>query len=559
MASSISHRKTRDEYKKEKELDEARKAGNAPAELDEEGKEINPHIPEYILKAPWYLNANKPSLKHQRGVTKKEMDKGWYLRGATTGEAATKFRKGACENCGAMTHKTKDCCERPRKLGAKFTNDDIKPDEVIQKLELDYDSKRDPYNGYDPSSYKEVMDIYEKADTERKKKKLQELIKQHGGGDKKTPDVDETLSKELMDNEEKEGSYDSETVAPIQKLDQKSRTTIRNLRIREDTAKYLYNLDVNSAFYEPKSRSMRDNPLPNANPNDIKFAGDNFARTSGETKEFRDLQRFAWEAQEKGQDVDISSAPSQAALLHADFLRKKEQLKQQTRNQLLTKYGGEEHLLKQEEIDKVPQSEIYTEYSSSGKLIKGEEKIVKSKYEEDVFLNNHKSIWGSYWENGQWGFACCRQLIKNAYCTGEKGKLLREKQLQQQQHHHIQQENQQDDDDNDNTTTTTTTTTTTSLLEQHLNKSNEDNDKYNKKEGKRKDKKERKEKEEKLKKALKDQDEENKKSVEKDERNIKYNSLSADDYNVSEEQMEAYNLKRKRSDDPMANFKDDSD
>lgn len=33
--------------------------------------------------------------------------------------------------------------------------------------------------------------------------------------------------------------------------------SVRNLRIREDTAKYLRNLDPGSAFYDPKTRSMR--------------------------------------------------------------------------------------------------------------------------------------------------------------------------------------------------------------------------------------------------------------------------------------------------------------
>jgi pre-mRNA-processing factor SLU7 len=40
------------------------------------------------------------------------------------------FFVGACENCGAMTHKKKDCMERPRKLGAKFTGKNIARDEV---------------------------------------------------------------------------------------------------------------------------------------------------------------------------------------------------------------------------------------------------------------------------------------------------------------------------------------------------------------------------------------------------------------------------------------------
>ncbi|CAN0342793.1 unnamed protein product, partial [Discosporangium mesarthrocarpum] len=56
------------------------------------------------------------------------------------------------------------------------------------------------------------------------------------------------------------------------------KTTVRNLRIREDRAKYLYNLDPNSAYYDPKARAMRDNPLPEANKEDLVFAGDNFIR-----------------------------------------------------------------------------------------------------------------------------------------------------------------------------------------------------------------------------------------------------------------------------------------
>lgn len=56
------------------------------------------------------------------------------------------------------------------------------------------------------------------------------------------------------------------------------KTTVRNLRIREDRAKYLYNLDPNSAYYDPKTRAMRDNPLPDDNPEDLVFAGDNFIR-----------------------------------------------------------------------------------------------------------------------------------------------------------------------------------------------------------------------------------------------------------------------------------------
>lgn len=52
--------KSREDHRKQLELEEARKAGLAPAEVDEDGKEINPHIPQYMSSAPWYLNSDKP-------------------------------------------------------------------------------------------------------------------------------------------------------------------------------------------------------------------------------------------------------------------------------------------------------------------------------------------------------------------------------------------------------------------------------------------------------------------------------------------------------------------
>lgn len=56
--------------------------------------------------------------------------------------------KGACKNCGSMTHTEKDCFYPPRKRGAWKTNKDIKPDEYINpELNLSYEGKRDRWNG----------------------------------------------------------------------------------------------------------------------------------------------------------------------------------------------------------------------------------------------------------------------------------------------------------------------------------------------------------------------------------------------------------------------------
>lgn len=102
-------------------------------------------------------------------------------------------------------------------------------------------------------------------------------------------------------------------------VDPKTRTTIRNLRIREDTAKYLRNLDLDSAYYDPKTRSMRENPNKGGNQTEQLYSGDNFVRYTGDVKKFGEMQSYAWEAYEKGQEVHLQSAPSQAELLFKDY------------------------------------------------------------------------------------------------------------------------------------------------------------------------------------------------------------------------------------------------
>ncbi|KFD51109.1 hypothetical protein M514_08009 [Trichuris suis] len=427
-------RQTKEEYRRMKELEEARKAGTVPAMTDvETGSDINPHIPHYIAQAPWYIGAPGPTLKHQKPHPERQKVLStlteWYKRGeAVKAKAAIKYRKGACENCGAMTHKRKDCLERPRKVGAKYTNTEIAPDEHSQPtLELDYAAKRDRWNGFDPALYNEkVAQEFQELEEARKKVKLEKLDTRLLDGEEENDSKEKESSVNAVDMDE--DKYAENASMPGVKLDVDSRTriTVRNLRIREDTAKYLYNLDPNSAYYDPKSRSMRDNPFKGTGkqPDEVPFAGENFHRFTGEVMSVNNAQLFAWEAHRRGADVHALAEPTKLEALKKEYSVRKTVLRNEIEEQILAKYGGEEHLRKPEDQDFLPfQTEHYVEYNRQGNVIKGQERpAISSSYDEDVYFNNHTSVWGSYWTEGKWGYACCRSILKNSYCTGEAGK-----------------------------------------------------------------------------------------------------------------------------------------
>ena len=383
--------------------------------------ERNEYIPSFISKKPFYIDDATASqddyLEHQRLQSQKNSDplatSKWYNRGQRAGPAATKFRKGACENCGAMTHKTKECLYRTRKAGAKWTGKDIQADELVQDVKLGWDAKRDRWNGFDAREYDAVVEEYNA---------LEEMKKAVGNG--------EGQGLLTEDGEEGEGNgdegakYEEET-----DMGRQQSTSTRNLRLREDTAKYLLNLDLDSAKYDPKTRSMLD-PGISGDASNALVAEEGFQRASGDAAEFERAQKYAWETQErgnKGENVHLQANPTAG-----EVNRRKEQeesvaRKEAQRKALLDKYGGQDNVQRNPLKDvTVTENEKYVEYDARGKLKGQSERKEKSMYAEDVFVNNHTSVWGSWWKDFTWGYACCHSTVKNSYCTGEEGRLAAE-------------------------------------------------------------------------------------------------------------------------------------
>jgi len=587
MASASGKMLSAEERRRQKELEEARKAGLAAPEVDEEGNAINPHIPQFMASAPWYLNNDHPSLKHQRNWKGGPQgdDKGWYDRGAKVFQA-TKYRKGACENCGSMSHKTKDCMERPRSKGAKYTNKNIAADEKVQDVNMvSFDAKRDRWNGYSADEWTKQAENFDKMAEIRAEVRRKELLEQKfkngcvGGDDKDNTIVAaeaaaataaaDNEDKLLDDDVEEEDKVVEEEESGFAKIEKRVRAsgaatgTVRNLRIREDTAKYLLNLDVESAHYDPKSRSMREDPNPEKDPSEKTFAGDNFIRqTGGHSDGFKTLNLFSITAYEKGQDTHLQATPSQAETAYKAFQLKKASLQGKTKSALLDKYGSAASA-PTEDVLALRGTEAYVEYDAAGRVIRGQEVKARSRYEEDVHPGNHTFVWGSWWQEGTWGYACCHQTVKNAYCTGVAGQGAAEATaaaLQRNMLAYAKKKAKQAAEDEDEE----------KEEEEDYNGGGSDENKNTQKRlegvkpgnaagvwGSEADKEDIQLDQTKLKEALK-RAEIAAKAAEKelegsgvDDKKRRYNSLN-EDYNVSAEDMEAYRMKKSRGEDPLA-------
>lgn len=128
-----------------------------------------------------------------------------------------------------MTHTGKSCLERPRKVGAKWTNKHIAPDEKIETFELDYDGKRDRWNGYDASTYARVIERYEARDEARRKylkeqqlKKLEEK-NNNQEGESVVSDEDEDDDEDALKVDE--AKVDESKQMDFAKVEKRVRTT----------------------------------------------------------------------------------------------------------------------------------------------------------------------------------------------------------------------------------------------------------------------------------------------------------------------------------------------
>ena len=468
--------------KKSRELAEARQSGVvAPAVDVKTGSMINPHNPEFLTKRPWYLGQGEgPSLDHQverevqEELTLQEADR--LLRQKRLEEKERRSKGQFVVNTWVEALKNN---KKPYrickiiKIDKKGTEFDLQYEDgtIERKVKLKnlrmtktgnrafesesketYDSKRDAYHGYDQEAHlKKTEKIYqerEKLRRERRTHKEKKENKDFSDSDSDFDDSDDSED-EFVQRDEDAKTFTSRLARQGGVGGAQMKVTARNLRIREDTAKYLRNLNVDSAYYDPKSRSMRDNPNPEAK--DADYCGDNFARISGDAVGLADTQLFAWEASEKGvAEIHPQANPSQAELLKKKFKDKSQDLKVKQKKAVLDRYGGVEYLDggdglasavdAQEKSAKAAEaaaerkarfgvSITKEEYAPDGRLIKGSVTVKRvalaSKYEENVFINGHTTVWGSYFHRGafRWGYADDHSLMKNSYCTGENGRI----------------------------------------------------------------------------------------------------------------------------------------
>jgi len=331
--------------------------------------EIPNNVPTTYSNVPWYLGGGKDeSLQHQKAPPKPAETLGSGIVKTRIREE-TKWRPGACDNCGAMTHKTKECIEPPRKIPAKYSNKEIRAGEVASSTLMSYEAKRDRFASVDSAKLSALV-----ASAHSKKV---EVMKGH---------ENLTLSTEAETRE---------TMSDLQRVAQGARASFL---IGTEMPVYLKQGCIQ---YDPKTHSAR---------------GSVFAEESAETREqnasrleFLERSQFAHRQSSSGSAIHFVGTPTEAEYAFRKHFEDK------------ALEATAKGMIMKEKYKPPPGYGVVNPVSSiSDSAVVGLTPEV-SRYDEDVFVRGHTSIWGSLWtvEKG-WGYKCCGLHDKESFCASEE-------------------------------------------------------------------------------------------------------------------------------------------
>lgn len=248
----------------------------------------NVHIPRYIKNQPWfYQDGKKQEAENDYLVHHRQLKKGGALDIDNNSEpkqglgikdefetvrvVRTSKRGGkGCENCGSVGHSRRDCLERARKV-PRLVADAGEAISVRKEVgSLDWDARKDRWFGYTGKEYDEVL---------KKWANRQETAAQP---DQDWWDTDEEV--ELT----KLGLY--KDTGGVLRAEEFGNTKLQraSVRLREDRAAYLNDLNAEEIKYDPKSRLYKTESLGTVDEESKMFR----RHLTGEGKALEELNRF---------------------------------------------------------------------------------------------------------------------------------------------------------------------------------------------------------------------------------------------------------------------------
>lgn len=311
---------------------------------NQRGKQENIHIPRYIKNQPWYYKDLDGSKNEGDGddeeknddylIHHRQLKKGGALDIDNNSEPKIglgikdEFRMinivktgpvggNNCTNCGSSDHVKRDCLERPRKLANSFKNVNrivsIRNDSSDNS---DWDARKDRWFGYTGKEYNDLLKDWErkKIDAKKPEEQDEELLW----------DTDEEV--ELM----KLGLYKNVMGTLKQDDLQNSQLQRASVRLREDRAAYLNDVNSDEIKYDPKSRLYKSEVLGSVDEKSRMFR----RHLTGEAQELNELNRFSREnAKRMGIRDEIEDETKIKHVLVANPTRYEKLLQEQKRTQ----------------------------------------------------------------------------------------------------------------------------------------------------------------------------------------------------------------------------------